>query len=182
MRRIGSCIVVLAFLSAPAYGAVIGETINIEWDASYYGMVLSQDAVVGEGYEYICPVGAPMHPEYVIDITENKIIVINQGGGWGPGPFNGYIFTDKNNTIPDFTSFTLESYTYWQPSIDPICSYNANQLIVNINPSTESMQLGGVVMYTFEFATAPIPEPSTLLLLGSGLVGLVGYGRKRMKK
>ena len=30
--------------------------------------------------------------------------------------------------------------------------------------------------------TAPVPEPATILLFGSGLVGLAGFGRKKFKK
>jgi len=28
----------------------------------------------------------------------------------------------------------------------------------------------------------PVPKPATILLLGSGLVGLAGFGRKKFKK
>lgn len=34
----------------------------------------------------------------------------------------------------------------------------------------------------FEINVQPIPEPATMFLLGTGLIGLVGFGKKKLKK
>jgi hypothetical protein len=54
----------------------------------------------------------------------------------------------------------------------------------NWDPNTYSLNTAGVVFGgTLEpYAHAPVPEPSTMMLLGSGLAGLIGYGRRRLKK
>ena len=43
-----------------------------------------------------------------------------------------------------------------------------------LTAEAEAMEPGG--------ATAPVPEPSTILLMGTGILGLVAYGRKRYHK
>jgi len=36
--------------------------------------------------------------------------------------------------------------------------------------------------YGTSYDSAPVPEPATLLLFGTGLIGLAGFGRKKLKK
>lgn len=45
-----------------------------------------------------------------------------------------------------------------------------------------TMQCGNDVIEGKANAPAPVPEPGTMILLGTGLIGLAGYGRKRFHK
>ena len=62
------------------------------------------------------------------------------------------------------------------------CPKSADQPLSN-NPGTTisgsniNSQIDGV-----NNGTSPVPEPATLILLGSGLVGLAGIGRKKFFK
>jgi len=43
-------------------------------------------------------------------------------------------------------------------------------------------QGGAEIGFNVSLEITPIPKPATMLLLGSGLIGLAGYGRKRFFK
>ena len=61
-----------------------------------------------------------------------------------------------------------------------------NGLLAFLNGENGQNGMFGDPESTFEYVgsvpAAPVPEPGTIFLLGTGILGMIGVGRKKMKK
>jgi len=53
---------------------------------------------------------------------------------------------------------------------------------IHLVPQALDLKINDIRLDQASLSATPIPEPATLLLLGSGLIGLAGLGRKRLKR
>lgn len=113
------------------------------------------DFVVPSGWE----VGKPMGNDVIL-VQDNLYLDVGSIYGYKTGdPFVSFVLADDH-------SYLGPNYPHLEFGFSSFAPSGGAKAFLNGSSDT----LG------------PVPEPSTLLLLGSGLAGIIGFGRKRLFK
>ena len=112
------------------------------------------------------------------DVTSAEVALNLQDDSWDFWEFaslhvgtNYFIWEVDTGT----TAFTVDSLMTLSDSGTIDCTLTANLGDFYFNTATLSAE-------GTEPSTAPVPEPSTVLLVGTGLLGIVAFGRKQLNK
>jgi hypothetical protein len=149
------------YLNSPLF--ISASINNFNWTnespASAFIDIYNDDSTYGDFFNY-----------YGVNVNSNY----SMGNGHilvSLGDTTGSVFT--STSLP--TSFDLSEFNAGVGVFD-FATYPSLK-IHRSGPEGDRYTMIGQIT-----SISPVPEPSTLFLLGSGLLGLVGYGRKRMTK
>jgi hypothetical protein len=176
-RQVVASVFGLVFLTLSAKADMVGTTATVNYNFPTVGSVLYPG-----GSQTVTAGGTTFDPGdgWNVVVT-GTTITFTFPVGWSfaivPKTFDGFVISDPS---VNFSGALLNSTNIGGFDTSDV-TFDANDVYINFPfPPFTGLDAGATGTIDVSFATpSAVPEPSSIVLLGSGVLGLVGAARRR---